>query len=494
MINKVDLENMLNQNCVIVLDTNVYLNIYERSPEFSTFSIKVLDEIRELICLPTIVKREFFKNYRSCFEKQKKKIENSCKKIQSQLEATKAKISNQCEIIKRFQFPDIDELKNKIDEEIACLVEIVESYSQEHDILELVNEHFMENDKVLELVQWLCDNNKIMDDFTVDDLFYLTKEADKRYEQKLPPGFKDKKEGEGLGKYGDFLIWEQTIRFSEANKKSVIFVTDDLKCDWYERMEDEDVFHHALTDEFVCRTGVNIIGINSLDFLNIVSDIFHIEKSDAITYALEFTADDYIENLVNNDIFYDVADQLVYSGDEYIDMGTLSASATEGIEISEEFDSVEFVKYEIENCDEDEISYLLTFELQTTATSYEYWGRDDDTKEIIRSPGMIHILKGEIIVEVTRDICMEEIVDGDTNYKICKIVYGDLKEIESYDSEDLCVQCGENIGCYFNKDGEPICDKCMVTDSEGEICPKCGRKFPQRYMAGSFCLECENVD
>ena len=78
---KEKIERILNTNGIVVLDTNVYLNIYDRSPEFSGFSIEVLNSIKDTVYLPQIVKNEFLKNHRECFNRQKKKVEKACEKL-----------------------------------------------------------------------------------------------------------------------------------------------------------------------------------------------------------------------------------------------------------------------------------------------------------------------------------------------------------------------------------------------------------------------------
>jgi hypothetical protein len=48
----------------------------------------------------------------------------------------------------------------------------------------------------------------------------------------IPPGFSDSQKP-APSRYGDFLIWKQIIDLAKAEKKSVIFVTDDAKDDWW---------------------------------------------------------------------------------------------------------------------------------------------------------------------------------------------------------------------------------------------------------------------
>lgn len=65
------------------------------------------------------------------------------------------------------------------------------------------------------------------------------------------------------------------------------------------------------------------------------------------------------------------------------------------------------------------------------------------------------------------------------------------------ESEDIeyCSECSQIIGRYSDIDywdyqGNPICSKCAVSNSHGEICPACGRKYPHELMMGAFCQAC----
>lgn len=77
----------------------------------------------------------------------------------------------------------------------------------------------------------------------------------------------------------------------------------------------------------------------------------------------------------------------------------------------------------------------------------------------------------------------------------------DSKEIENtlHEEPDLvyCSECGELIGrtqdfSYLDYYGNPLCSKCAICNSKGNICPKCGRKVPHEYMMGGFCIDCES--
>ena len=488
---KEKIERILNTNGIVVLDTNVYLNIYDRSPEFSGFSIEVLNSIKDTVYLPQIVKNEFLKNHRECFNRQKKKVEKACEKLSVLLDSTIQKVNNQCSVIKSFQFPDIDDIQRRIIEKITDAQRVSKDYAEEHDVLKLVNDVNLKKDFVFDLVQWLIDNKHTMGELSIYDQYALAPIADKRFENKMPPGYKDEKKDYELGKYGDFFVWEQTIRFAKQNNLPVIYVTDDKKADWHENQNGTAVFHPKLYDEFNLRVGTEFVGMDSSSFLSIISDIKGIDKNSATVYALEFTADKYIESLVEDSILYDNLDELLYSSEKFVDMDTLSASATEGLEISDELEEADYIDYEMGNFSDISATYYLRYFIKVQATSYEYWGRDDESKEIITSPGRVHTLEGEIVLEVVREVDDCAIVDGDSTYQSARIISGNLKETDAYDVDQLCSQCGVNLGEYEDYYGNLICSECMKADEHGEICTFCGRKVPSEYMnSDNCCNEC----
>lgn len=61
----------------------------------------------------------------------------------------------------------------------------------------------------------------------------LRVELKRRYENSLPPGYKDK--GKADAGVGDLLIWKTILRVAQDRKKSVVFVSADAKTDWWHR-------------------------------------------------------------------------------------------------------------------------------------------------------------------------------------------------------------------------------------------------------------------
>lgn len=60
----------------------------------------------------------------------------------------------------------------------------------------------------------------------------LTKEGEKRYAKKTPPGYGDIKK-EVPDRYGDLMIWKDLIDKAKADARPIIFISDDAKEDWW---------------------------------------------------------------------------------------------------------------------------------------------------------------------------------------------------------------------------------------------------------------------
>jgi hypothetical protein len=103
-------------------------------------------------------------------------------------------------------------------------------------------------------------NGKVGEPCSESDIGKIIEAGKRRYEKKVPPGWKDSgKDGgnlEDLQKYGDLILWFQIIDKAKSAKKNIIFVTDDKKEDWWWKIEGKTIGpHYDLVKEFVFKTG-----------------------------------------------------------------------------------------------------------------------------------------------------------------------------------------------------------------------------------------------
>lgn len=109
--------------------------------------------------------------------------------------------------------------------------------------------------------------------------------------------------------------------------------------------------------------------------------------------------------------------------------------------------------------------------MKLSGFSYDYWGRNDDSKEIIVSPAYQHGLRGQLKIMVIRivDMFMDfeysnefdsaEIISGDfeeTDYRSC---YADEEDDDVLDAYNTCPDCGKKINLE-NDGGNGFCATC----------------------------------
>ncbi|MGH1110954.1 PIN domain-containing protein [Bacillus paranthracis] len=477
------------KNYCVVFDTNIYLNLYEYSPEAMTFFISLCDLIRDNIILPSTVKREFTKNHSKSVDKQRNKFKNAIINLGKPLNQFQSKFKKQLEILDAFKMPKISDLEEDIQEDIDVLKEKLQQYMVEHEAVEEVNRKLLQDDLIKKLINDIESVGNLLPILSLDEIYQYCADGEKRYVNQTPPGYKDAKDKSGVESYGDFFIWKETLRFCKENDKNLIFVTDDVKEDWYNLTEKH--FRNELIEEFQNETGKRIIGITGNEFYNEIARIFNKDIPSGLEWLINYNLENYFDDLWHN-IEPDLVEMIINKGEEYIDISSLSSYDGSDFEYDEDSFELEVVEEEFQGYHVDEAEYSLKISIKAKAITREYQGRDDDSKEPILSPNRYHILEGELEVQVTRNI--DSYLDYWSSDDLFEEIYinkGILYEIDSYTADDLCVECGRETGEYINSNGEPICDNCITDDSTGVICTDCGQKIPYDDMHdGSYCNSC----
>ena len=120
---------------------------------------------------------------------------------------------------------------------------------------------------------------------------------------------------------------------------------------------------------------------------------------------------------------------------------------------------------------QDTITYIFRYDVEAEATSFDYWGRDDNTKEILLSPAGSHTFKGEIQVEVVREADMYLDFEADDGFESATLIFGNLKEI--------------NYESLYETGEEEYLEGAYTT------CPDCGCKINFENDGGNgFCINC----
>ncbi|WP_282135979.1 PIN-like domain-containing protein [Seonamhaeicola maritimus] len=247
-------------NAIFVLDTNILLNLFRYPESARNDFLKVLRKIKSTLCIPFIAGLEFYENIES--------VKNSQLKAYSQifglLEKTKEnELTLINDFIKDLKKLNLDKRHFEISEQE--LIENVKKYNSEYlTNLKSIQEKYLfesqddnskfeqikkENDKLLSSLESIL-KNKIAKGFdSQEEIEKINNEAKKRYNEFIPPGYKDSSKNRDSKKrvliydslkfsreYCDFYIWKEIIQIakdSKGSKVNLIFVTDDVKEDWW---------------------------------------------------------------------------------------------------------------------------------------------------------------------------------------------------------------------------------------------------------------------
>ncbi|MCB0490384.1 MAG: hypothetical protein KDC99_18040, partial [Cyclobacteriaceae bacterium] len=149
---------------------------------------------------------------------------------------------------------EVDKIKESIQKSFESIYSEIEGLSKSHPTYEPI-------DKIKDELTKLFDG-KIGKPYPKEKLNDLFKEGQARYDNEIPPGYKDrssKKDSPKQSLYGDIILWKQIIDKAKADNMPIILVTDDLKDDWWDKFKGETQGpRKELLREFLDETGQRI--------------------------------------------------------------------------------------------------------------------------------------------------------------------------------------------------------------------------------------------
>ncbi len=213
-------------------DANVLLNLYRYTPKTRDAFFDLFEIIKDRIWISYQAAYEYQKNRLKVINAQKE----AYNEIRQTLESKKGEIEAKLNKFKKHPYLQTSELKTQIESAFK-------SISKDLDKLEEDHPDFLDYDPIWEKLTDLLDS-RIGDDFKNDDLEKIYKEGKKRYDEKIPPGYKDLAEKKNEGNrslYGDIIVWKQIIKKAQDISESIIFITDDLKEDWWYKFKGKTI-------------------------------------------------------------------------------------------------------------------------------------------------------------------------------------------------------------------------------------------------------------
>jgi hypothetical protein len=229
---------------LFVFDTNVLLNLYGYAEQTRDDFFNLLSSLGDKLWIPYHAGLEYQRRRLEVIRDEKaifNKINDNLEKIE------KVFLGDFEQLALKRRFPKLHENTEKLSKEISRSVSSYKkSVAYWDDKQPCVRSHDSIRERLNELT-----NSKVgpppENQGWLDELY---KEGEERYQNKIPPGYKDVNKSkseqnsfsyDGLKydrQYGDLILWKQLIdKAKDDNIKNVIFVTDDSKEDWWYILE-----------------------------------------------------------------------------------------------------------------------------------------------------------------------------------------------------------------------------------------------------------------
>lgn len=437
-------DSIIFEQGILVFDTSALLDLYFYSQETAE---DILDKScyffgQTRMFLPAQVKFEFDKNrektllkplshYESIlniehengyYAKITNDVENFFVSIDKQIKKIQGQVQTFGETFsKQNKHPYLsNKLIEKVDAAFHEFVASLTSISREDPFLklkdELETEINMRKNEIHSRTQNDTISEKINDYFTFgrdykySELLAISKEGEMRYNSKIPPGYMDK-DKIGFQRYGDLFVWKQLLEYAQQHHRPFIFVSNDTKEDWNEfqitsdgkksKQADDKKARYELLLEFNETVGKEFKKLTLKDFIFELNDKLT-DKFGAST--LEEIKLEHLNKLI------------LEEKDNFIDAIKSEIISTVKKEISE---PAEAYDYEIEDEDiyisfssvtlpDDSSEQTIIYEVEVTVICemlyWEYWGRDDDTKQAFLSPEGMASWNGTKEFKIYRDI------------------------------------------------------------------------------------------
>lgn len=225
---------------LFVFDTNMLLNLYRYQTSTSDKLLSILDKLQKQIWIPYQVALEYQRSRRSVIAAQHETFSSVRKTIES-VHSDFVKNVNSLNLRKRHHPFDLDELEKKVSD---IKLEYLEKLNNLHNERPDLNG----KDNIKKQLEDLFKGRVGAPPTNQDFLNKLQTAIEDRFKNKMPPGYKDENKEKKISdtdifthrglnykaKCGDAILWLQILEYAaKEKKKTIIFVTDDAKEDWW---------------------------------------------------------------------------------------------------------------------------------------------------------------------------------------------------------------------------------------------------------------------
>lgn len=232
-------------HALIVLDTNVLLDLYKYSADVTATWFDILMRLKGRVFIPHQVMEEFWRNRGTIALTPdstiaaRADVAKSLRAARSRYEGWLKSRGLQADAQETALLEQIETAQTRLDE---MFQDAISKHNDRFDALPHKDEIVQ---RIVELTSG-SDGATLGRPYSASELKNLYADGDKRFKEKIPPGYMDDgnnpeaKAGKDTDKkYGDFVLWRQALDFArdftaDEAITTLILVTGDLKQDWWQ--------------------------------------------------------------------------------------------------------------------------------------------------------------------------------------------------------------------------------------------------------------------
>lgn len=249
---------------IIVLDTNTLLNFFRYTHTTREDFFRVLESFTDSLWLPYQVGLEFQQSRLAVIYG----TAEAFAKVRGAAATAKNALDSSLDAYKHHPTLDRARLRSEVDR-LFKEFEATIAANQEVHSQSLRGESAPERTfaRITDLFE-----GRVGQGFSADELATIREEGSVRYEKQVPPGFKDAGKTRG-DEFGDLIVWKELLRHAETEQKPVIFVTGDVKDDWWRRDQGQTQGPRPeLVDEFWSQVQRRIHFYEPMQFLRFATE------------------------------------------------------------------------------------------------------------------------------------------------------------------------------------------------------------------------------
>ena len=244
---------------LVTPDTNVLLSLYRFQSRARDELFSALERIGDRLWIPYQVGLEFYRNRLAVITEQ----ESYFGKTRSELDASIDDIGTKVRTFAARIALGKDHVR-EIEDSIGLLQRLLTDEVTKAERANEVHLDSRDSDEVLARLEALFDN-RVGEPMEPGELETARKEARRRVEARVPPGYMDKAKPDPTG---DYLVWKQLMQEAGKRRRSTVLITDDRKEDWYRREHGLTLgARYELREEMMLEAGVPFMIMTTETFL-----------------------------------------------------------------------------------------------------------------------------------------------------------------------------------------------------------------------------------